>query len=403
MSTTRITTPEPTPRRLFAPALLVATLALLAGLFALSPQPAAAEGPQPPGPVASLLLEASTDSVTATWQAPESGGAPKSYIVHLKPEDGGKGKTRRPKADKTSVTFRNLESGATYRVFVRGKNAAGKGQRTWGSITLPEPEPEPEPQQSDKTFSITPTLTVPEDAKVPSNDGLCCRLKITLSEAAPEDGLPFTVTLGFDGDSTATADDVGPVKSSPYVYKGLDHVYLYVPVVDDGYDEDDETFTVTIATSETGWAKAGDGKDTATVTIADNDTAGVTIWGGATAKDPNGVWIIAEPAVEVNEGGSEWYFVKLDSRPRADLTITATSADTGAVSTGRTGRAVIKRSDDDDWNLARIEFVRGVADADTNDETVAVSFAVTSDDPDYNGISVPDLTVTVKDTTPDPD
>ena len=401
MGTTRITTPEPPRRRLFAPALLVATLALLAGLFALSPQPAAAEGPQPPGPVASLLLEASTDSVTATWQAPESGGAPNIYIVHLKPEGGGKGKTRRPKADKTSVTFRNLESGATYRVFVRGKNAAGKGQRTWGSITLPEPEPEPEPQQSGKTFSITPTLTVPEDAKVPSNDGLCCRLKITLSEAAPEDGLPFTVTLGFDGDSTATADDVGAVKSSPSVYKGYNHVYLYVPVVDDCIDEDDETFTVTIATTETGWAKAGDGKDTATVTIADEDTAGVTVWGAATGKDANGFYIYSEPAVEVNEGGSSgWYFLRLDSLPSANVTITPTSADTGAVTADR---SAIFRTDTDSCRVPWLMSVRGVADADTNDETVAVSFAVTSDDPDYNGISVPDLTVTVKDTTPDPD
>lgn len=61
-------------RHLFAPALLVAALALLAGIFALSSQPRRRRRPAAAGPVASLLLEATTDSVTASWQAPESGG-----------------------------------------------------------------------------------------------------------------------------------------------------------------------------------------------------------------------------------------------------------------------------------------------------------------------------------------
>ena len=398
MSTTRITTPEPTPRRLFAPVLLVSTLALLAGLFALSPPPAAAEGPQPPGPVASLLLEASTDSVTATWQAPESGGAPKSYIVHLKPEGGGKGKTRRPKADKTSVTFRNLESGATYRVFVRGKNAAGKGQRTWGSITLPELEPEPQQQDSAKTFSITSTASTAEGADA--------TLTITLSEVAPTGGIAFTVTAGYSDPSTAVSGDVGSITSPVTVTEGNDTLEIAIPTADDHVDEDNETFTVTVATAASGWVKAGDGKDTATVTITDDDTAGVTVLRCRGATYGYCSSRLAE--VKIKDVGFGSYWVFLDSKPTANVIITASSSDPGAA-------RVTPRSQDPDsnretklftpdtWRDFRWFLVFGVPDADTNDETVAVSFAVTSDDPDYNGISVPDLTVTVKDTTPDPD
>ena len=104
--------------------------------------------PQPegevPGPVAALELTATADSVTVSWQPPEAGDAPERYIVHLKPDGGrtGSGRTKNPKANKTQVTFKNLNSGTSYRVWVRGQNAFGKGERTHAIITLPTPQPE---------------------------------------------------------------------------------------------------------------------------------------------------------------------------------------------------------------------------------------------------------------------
>ena len=63
--------------------------------------------------------------------------------MHLRPEDGetGSGKTKRPKAKKTKVTFKNLEPGTTYQVWVRAQNANGKGERVHATITLPEAQP----------------------------------------------------------------------------------------------------------------------------------------------------------------------------------------------------------------------------------------------------------------------
>ena len=93
-----------------------------------------------PGAVVSLEVTATADgTVTVNWQAPTSGAAPTRYIVHLKPDGGetGSGKTKRPKAPKTQVKYKNLEPGTTYNVWVRAQNKAGKGERTHATITLP--------------------------------------------------------------------------------------------------------------------------------------------------------------------------------------------------------------------------------------------------------------------------
>ena len=100
--------------------------------------PAESDTP-PPGPVLNLAWTAKPHRLILTWEAPDSGGAPTGYIVHVKAEGGkkGSGKTKRPKAEKTSVTFKKLEAGQTYKVWVRAKNDGGKGERVHATITLP--------------------------------------------------------------------------------------------------------------------------------------------------------------------------------------------------------------------------------------------------------------------------
>ena len=91
-----------------------------------------------PGPVLEVQLAATSDSLTVRWNAPETGDPPTRYIVHIAPVGGGKGELKTPKAKKTSVTFRGLEAGGTYRIFVRAKNKEGKGPRVRAIVTLPE-------------------------------------------------------------------------------------------------------------------------------------------------------------------------------------------------------------------------------------------------------------------------
>ena len=94
--------------------------------------------PVVPGPVGDLTLTDAGDKVVVSWTAPEIGSAPTGYIVHLKPEGGehGSGKTKRPKADRTQVTYNKLEVGVTYNVWVRGQNKLGKGERVHETITV---------------------------------------------------------------------------------------------------------------------------------------------------------------------------------------------------------------------------------------------------------------------------
>ena len=98
------------------------------------------DGEAAPGPVTDLQLTAEGVSLIVSWEAPapDSGDEVRGYIVHLRPEGGGKGRTKTPKAKKTKVRFDNLEAGRTYKVWVRAQNAAGKGERVHASITLPE-------------------------------------------------------------------------------------------------------------------------------------------------------------------------------------------------------------------------------------------------------------------------
>ena len=88
-----------------------------------------------PEAVAGLVLTATANTVTATWQAPTSGGVPENYIVQLKAPRGEKGKHRKIDAAKTSTTFRNLTPGATYKIRVRSQNEAGKSKRVKAIIT----------------------------------------------------------------------------------------------------------------------------------------------------------------------------------------------------------------------------------------------------------------------------
>ncbi len=231
----------------------------------------------------------------------------------------------------------------------------------------------------------TPTPTDPSTYSVSSAamviEGGSAALTITLSEAAPADGVAFTVAPGYDGDATAAADDVGSVTSPVTVPKGDTTLTIPIPTVDDAVDEDDETFTVIVATTATGWVKTGDGGDTAVVTIVDNDAAGITM-------------TAARPLV-VSEGGSATYTVVLNSRPTANVTVTAASDDMGAA----TVDPAFHTFSPSQWNQAKTFTVRGVADDDTNDESVVISHQVTRADAKYAEALVSSVRVAVSDTT----
>ena len=59
-------------------------------------------------------------------------------VLRMGSEPGGR-RNQTPRAKRTKLTFDNLESGQTHRVWVRAQSKAGKGERERerASITLP--------------------------------------------------------------------------------------------------------------------------------------------------------------------------------------------------------------------------------------------------------------------------
>ena len=191
-----------------------------------------AEPVEIPGPVVNLQLTAKGEKVIVTWQAPQSGGAVDNYIAHIKPAGGGDGKTHRPRAGKTTTTFGKLEAGATYRVWVRAQNEAGKGERVHARITLPdgvvrggEGDPPPEQQQTDttppeqeseeqETEPPVPRQTEPYNVQVTPGDGT---LTVTWT-VAPREGFEVDEirhALRWSQEPGVWANPAGPNAAGP--------------------------------------------------------------------------------------------------------------------------------------------------------------------------------------------
>ena len=221
-----------------------------------------------------------------------------------------------------------------------------------------------------RTYWVSPRTRVAE--------GQEAELTLSLSQPAPDGGLEFTVTAVY---GSAGSEDVGATVSPVKVPEGSRTLNIAVPTVDDDQDELDESFLVTVAPARAGWAVAPVGTDTATVTIEDDDTAGVSVSG-------------ASP-LTVAEDGSASYTVVLDSQPTADVTITPSSDDAGAATVSPASHTFTPPG----WNTPLTLTVSGVADGDTDDERVAVSHVVSSDDARYGALLLSGVLVAVSDTT----
>ena len=180
---------------------------------------------------------------------------------------------------------------------------------------------------------------------------------ITLT-SSDTDAVTVTPTLSFD------ATDWNTMKT------------VTVTAEDDA-DATDEDVTITYGIS-------GGGYDAVTltaqsVTVDDDETAGVT-------SSQSG-------ALSLTEGGSAGtYTLVLATEPTGTVTITLTSSDTGAVTV--TSQLMFTTSN---WDTAQTVTVTAVDDVDATDETVSITYVVTSTDTDYNGFSLTAQSVTVDD------
>ena len=164
-----------------------------------------------------------------------------------------------------------------------------------------------------------------------------------------------------------------------------------ISVTNDDIDEDDETFLLNLKYVHNIFGKnmivdaSGNACDSVdgcevTVTITDDDTAGVTV---------------SKSAVTVTEQDTtgDTYTVVLDSQPTANVTITIggqTAADITAAPTPLTFTTT-------NWATAQTVTVTAANDTDTVTDTHSLTHSAMSSDTKYSGISIPNVGVTVND------
>ena len=219
------------------------------------------------------------------------------------------------------------------------------------------------------------TLTLRVDSWTVSEDAgtVTVTASAILGSPAPAGGVKVTLTAG--GDSTATAGADFTLPDDFAITEGNTVRTVEIAIIDDRIDEGDETIVLKASTAPSLTVTG------TTLTIADDDTAGVTI----TAEPPLAVTEAA------GDGHTASYTVVLDSRPTADVTVTPASGDPTAASV-----SVPLTFGPESWSQPQTVTVTAVNDADKSHETLDITHTVTSSDPRYDGISPSNGTVGVK-------
>ena len=141
----------------------------------------------------------------------------------------------------------------------------------------------------------------------------------------------------------------------------------------DDEPEEPETVTVTGATALSDSSVAGTQVDGATIEI--RDALGVSI---------------SPTSLSVEESGTTTYTVVLINEPSGTVTVTPSSADTGAATLSPSSLTFSSS----DWNTAQTVTVSGEEDLDANDETLVISHSVSG----YGGVTTAgDVSVIVND------
>ena len=231
---------------------------------------------------------------------------------------------------------------------------------------------------------VTVTVTDNDDA------GVTIVLAASLMSPVGEGGTgSYTVVLDSQPSGavtvTAASADVGAVTVTPTVLTfttgNWDTAQTVTVTAEQDNDADDESVDVSYTAASTDAVYNGLAGDVVTVTVTDNDDAGVTIVLAASLMSP------------VGEGGTGSYTVVLDSQPSGAVTVTAASADVGAVTVTPT----VLTFTTGNWDTAQTVTVTAEQDNDADDESVDVSYTAASDDAVYNGLAGDVVTVTVTD------
>ncbi len=223
------------------------------------------------------------------------------------------------------------------------------------------------------------------------NDGVTASFHVDTSSAGEDAGThnvrvnlfpavdsDTTLTYMVGGAGTATSgDDYTALSGTVSLISQQSLANIPVTITDDSTDETDETIILTL-TAGSGYMLGA--TSVHTLTITDNDTAGVTITETADATTPT-------------EGGTDEYGMVLDTQPTANVTITPTSS-TPTTATVNPNNLVFTSAN---WDMAQTFTVTGEDnDDDAANQEVTITHIATSTDANYN-LTLAPITATVID------
>ena len=211
--------------------------------------------------------------------------------------------------------------------------------------------------------------------------------------AAPEgSSIQITLTLSTDPERTVevplTITDQGGASSADYSVtpdkvtfnSGETSQPFTFTAADDTVDDDGESVKLGFDALPTGVTPSGTTE--ATVTITDDDTAGVTL---------------SETALTVTEQDAtgDTYTVVLDTQPTADVTVTVGGHSGTDVTVSPSSGTLTFTSLN--WQTAQTVTVKAGDDSGTANDMVTLTHAAASSDTAYHGITVAGVAVTVND------
>ena len=205
-------------------------------------------------------------------------------------------------------------------------------------------------------------------------EGSSVSVEVTLS-AAPGRTVEIPITRQHrDG---ATRDDYSGVPTHLRFGETETSKTIRFRAVDDSVDDDDESVRLSFFSTPVGVSEGS--PDETTVSITDNDVAGVTV---------------SPTTVTVVEGGTATYQVRLNTEPTGAVTVTI---DDPTDNTDVTAVTASLSFDSSNWETFQDVTVRAAEDGDAEDETATVTHTVSG----YGTVTTADsVTVTVTDNEP---
>ena len=206
------------------------------------------------------------------------------------------------------------------------------------------------------------------------NEGGTVEVTVTLS-ADPEHEVVIPLTHDPQGD-TGSADYSGVPASLVFQSGETEKSFTFRATADD-IDDDGESVALAFGTLPTGVSTGSTGS--ATVTITDNDTAGVTI---------------SKTALSIDEGASATYTVVLDTKPTASVTV----AIAGHAGTDVTPDKTSLTFTASNWNTAQAVTVSAAQDDDAASDTAVTLTHTVTGTGEYSGVTARSVKVTIVET-----